>query len=77
MKISEKAIMIMPYYYNLIETTETKNKEISELSKLLSISQVSKLVGHKSEDVTRGYIYNDLNEKVKQVEELPHSRLVK
>lgn len=31
MKISEKAIMIMPYYYNLIETTETKNKEISEL----------------------------------------------
>ena len=31
MKIGEKAIAIMPYYYNLIETTETKNKEISEL----------------------------------------------
>ena len=31
MKISEKAIAIMPYYYNLIETTEPKNKEISEL----------------------------------------------
>ena len=29
MKISEKAIAIMPDYYNLIETT--KNKEISEL----------------------------------------------